>query len=120
MLLPAPFDIFVERGIAYGPLVITVYDDLPPLSTPGTPTPTPQGTAGGTTWGYKIVARKSSTGQFSAASTAGTTLVGNAILNSTNYNRIAWAAVTDANQYDVYRTTAGGTPNTVGLIGTTS
>lgn len=120
MLLPAPYDIFVERGIAYGPLVITVYDDLPPLTAPSAPTVTPTGTSGATTWTYKIVAKKSSTSQFSAASSGGTTTIGNATLSSTNYNRIAWTAVSDANQYDIYRTAAGGTPNTTGLIGTTT
>ena len=120
MLLPAPYDIFVERGIKFGPLVITVYSDLPPLTTPDTPTVTPEGTAGATTWTYEIVAKKSSTSQFSAASTDGTTTTGNATLDSTNYNRIAWDSVTDANRYDIYRTAAGGTPATTGLIGTTA
>jgi hypothetical protein len=120
MLLPAPFDIFIERGIAYGPLIITVYDDLPPLTTPDAPTVAPQGTSGATTWTYKIVARKTTTSQFSAASNVGTTAAGNATLTSTNYNLISWDAVTDANQYDIYRTVAGGTPATTGLIGTTS
>jgi hypothetical protein len=120
MLLPAPYDIFVERGIKYGPLVITVYDDLPPLTAPDTPTVTPTGTTGATTWTYKIVAKKTSTEQFSAASSGGTTATGNATLSSTNYNRIAWDEVDDANQYDIYRTVASGTPNTTGLIGTTN
>lgn len=120
MLLPAPYDIFVERGIAYGPLVITVYDDLPPLTAPSTPTVTPNGTSGAATWIYKIVAKKVSTSQFSAASSGGATVVGNATLSSTNYNRIAWSAVTDANQYDIYRTLSGGTPATTGLIGSTT
>src|SRR6185369_15498048 len=120
MLLPAPYDIFVERGIKYGPLVITVYDDLPPLTAPDAPTVTPSGTAGAATWRYKIVAKKVSTEQFSAASAQGTTTTGNATLTSTNYNRIAWTAVSDANQYDIYRTTSGGTPATTGLIGTTN
>lgn len=120
MLLPASYDIFIERGIKFGPLVITVYDDLPPLTAPDAPTVTPTGTAGATTWTYKIVAKKSSTSQFSAASSGGTTATGNATLTTTNYNRIAWDAVSDANQYDIYRTAAGGTPNTTGLIGTTN
>lgn len=120
MLLPAPYDIYVERGIKYGPLVITVYDDLPPLSTPDAPTITPAGTSGATTWTYKIVAKKVSTEQFSIASSAGSTATGNATLTSTNYNRIAWESVTDANQYDIYRTAAGGTPATTGLIGSTN
>lgn len=120
MLLPAPYDIYIERGIAYGPLDITVYDDLPPLTSPDAPTVTPQGTAGVATWRYKIVAKKTSTDQFSAASSQGTATTGNATLTTSNYNRIAWDAVTDANQYDVYRTASGGTPATTGLIGTTN
>lgn len=117
MLLPAPFDIFIERGIAYGPLVITVYDDLPPLTTPTAPTITDIGTAGATTRTYKIVARNTKTERFSAVSSGGTTATGNATLSTTNYQKIAWSSVTDANIYDVYRTVAGGTPNTTGLIG---
>ena len=120
MLLPANYDIFVERGIKFGPLVITVYSDLPPLTTPDTPTVTPEGTSGATAWGYQIVAKKTSTSQYSAASTEETTATGNATLDDTNYNRIAWTAVTGANRYDIYRTTASGTPATTGLIGTTS
>lgn len=119
MLLPAPYDIFVERGIKYGPLVITVYDDLPPLTTPDAPTVTPQGTSGAATYTYKIVAKKSSTSQFSAGITGGTTTTGNATLSTTDYNRIAWDAVTDANQYDIYRT-AGAMLGSTGLIGTTN
>jgi hypothetical protein len=122
MLLPAPYDIFVERGIAYGPLVITVYDDLPPLTAPDAPTISSVGPAAATstTWTYEIVAKKTSTSQFSAASSDGTTANGWAVLTAINYNRIAWTAVADANQYDIYRTVAGGTPATTGLIGSTN
>ena len=46
------------------------------------------------------------------------TATGNATLNSTNYNTIAWTAVTGAYEYEVWRTAAGGTPSTTGLITT--
>lgn len=120
MLLPAPYDIFVERGISYGPLVITVYSDLPPLPTPSTPTVTPMGTSGASTWGYHVVARKTSTSQFSAGSPEGATITGNATLDSTNYNRIAWTSVSGANVYDIYRVPPGASPLNPGLIGTTN
>lgn len=120
MLLPAPFDIFIERGIAYGPLIITVYDDLPPIGTPSEPIISVIGTTGVATWTYKIEALKPSTSQFSSASAGGSTMIGNATLDSTNYNIVAWDAVDDAELYRVYRTAVGGTPNSTGLIGTTT
>lgn len=120
MLLPAPYDIFVERGIKYGPLVITVYDDLPPLTAPDAPVITNLGTPGATPWRYKIISRNTSTTQFSAASTQGITATGAAVLNTTNYNRITWNTIDAANIYDIYRTQAGGTPGTTGLIGSTT
>jgi hypothetical protein len=86
------------------------------LSTPGAPTVTPQGTTGATTWGYRITAG-SSTGE-TLASAEGTTTAGNATLSATNFNRLTWSAVAGANDYRIYRTTAGGTPATTGLIGT--
>lgn len=124
MRLPAPYDIFIERGVTFGPLVITVYDDLPPLDTPTAPTITVFGTGGAATWTYKIVARNSNPvspnyTRFSAVSGSGATIIGNATLTSTNYNRISFAAVTDANIYDIYRIVSGGTPATLGLIGST-
>ena len=45
-------------------------------------------------------------------SSAATTTTGNATLNSTNYNAMAWASVPSVVRYDVYRTVGG----TVGLI----
>lgn len=83
------------------------------LATPGTPTVTPQGTAGTTAYGYRITA-SSAVGE-TLASTEGTTATGNATLSATNFNRVAWAAVAGAVDYRVYRTTGGAT---TGLIGT--
>ena len=85
-----------------------------PLDTPGAPTVTPQGTSGSTTWGYKITAFSES-GE-TLASTEGQTTTGNATLNSTNFNRITWSAVTGAIKYGIYRSTAGGTPSTTGAL----
>jgi hypothetical protein len=116
MLAPATFNIFIQRGIVYGPITITCYDDLPPLLTPDAPAITPEGAPGAATWSYKVVAVKAN-GSFSAASAEGTTDVGNADLDETNFNRLAWGAVFDADFYRIYRTAHGTTPSTDGLIG---
>ncbi len=89
------------------------------LATPATPTVAVLGTAGSTTWAYKIVAKSGSGGVLgvTAASTAGQTTTGNATLTAANFNTITWAATVGAASYDIYRTTAGGTPSTTGLIG---
>jgi hypothetical protein len=116
MLAPAPYNIFIQRGIVYGPLTITCYDDTPPNSTPAAPLITPLGTGGASAWSYKIVAEKQNV-SFSAASPSGSTVVGNATLDETNYNRIAWVAVPGADLYLIYRTAHGTSPSTDGLIG---
>ncbi|MBT9168793.1 MAG: hypothetical protein DDT19_02141 [Syntrophomonadaceae bacterium] len=85
------------------------------LPTPGTPTVTPQGVTGTTIWGYRVTAR-SAVGE-TLASIEGRTTTGNATLSATNFNRITWAAVSGAVDYVVYRTTAGGTPATTGILG---
>jgi len=89
------------------------------LGTPATPTVTPQGTTGATTWTYKIVAKNAS-GNSTAAGSAGSTSTGNATLTSSNFNRITWIELNRATSYDIYRTVAGGTPSTIGKIGNTS
>lgn len=88
------------------------------LATPGAPTVTPQGTAGTSTWGYKITA-VGVNGE-TLGSVEGTTNTGNAVLDATNFNRITWTAVSEAKSYNIYRTTAGGTPATAGKIGNTT
>ncbi len=87
------------------------------VSTPDLPVISPQGTPGAATWTYKIVALQSD-GTYSAASAAGSTATGNATLTGSNYNQIDWTAITGATSYAVYRTVSGGTPSTLGLIGT--
>jgi hypothetical protein len=91
------------------------------LSTPGAPTiTTVAGGGSSTTWAYEVVAVNGNGGT-TPASTAGSISTSDwATLSLTNYNTISWSAVTGANSYKVYRTIAGGTPSTTGLIGTTT
>lgn len=89
-----------------------------PLDAPSTPTVTPQGTPGSTTWGYKVTAH-SSVGE-TIGSVEGTTSTGAATLGTTDFNRVTWSAIDGAKEYSVYRTTAGGTPSSTGKLATTS
>jgi hypothetical protein len=85
------------------------------LATPGSPTVTPIGAPGATTWSYKIVA-KLSDGSTTAASSAGTTTGGDDTLDATNKNSLSWTTVIGAASYDVYRTAHGFAPSTLGKI----
>jgi len=85
------------------------------LATPGAITVTPQGTGGAVTWTYKLVARLAD-GTTTEAGAASSTAVGNATLSAGNFNRLAWSAVTGATDYRVYRTVAGTSPATTGII----
>lgn len=89
-----------------------------PLETPTDLSVVPQGTPGSTSWGYSVTSF-SATGETLECTEV---LISNgaAVLNSTNYNRLTWGAVTGAVKYGIYRTTAGGTPSSVGLIRQTS
>lgn len=91
----------------------TVSSDLSPIATPGAPTVTPVGTAGSTSYSYKIVA-KDAAGNRTLPGTAGVTATGNATLSPSNFNRITWAAVPNAFTYEVY----GRTNNNWQLIAT--
>jgi hypothetical protein len=86
------------------------------MSTPAAPTVTVQGTAGATTWGYKVTAYDGLGETLASTETQVTT--GNATLTGSNFNRIVPSRVNGAISYKIYRTTAGGTPSTTGLIGT--
>lgn len=86
------------------------------LSTPAAPVITPVGTTGASTWTYKVVAINAD--QTSIASAAGSTSTGNATLSATNNNQVAWAAITLATGYQIYRTAVATSPTTTGLIGT--
>jgi hypothetical protein len=86
------------------------------LAAPSTPTVTTSGTAGTTSYSYKITAVLPN-GVYSAESTAGTVSTGNATLGAVNYNHITWSAVTGATLYVIDRTASAGVPSTLGTIG---
>ena len=67
---------------------------------------TTAGTAGTTTYGYKVSAVVG--GREGPASAEVTVTTGNATLNGTNYNVVSWGAATGATGYNVYGRTAGG------------
>lgn len=71
----------------------------------------------GTTWTYKIVGVDAS-GGVTAASAGVSTAAGAATLDGSHFNTLLWTDPANAVTIRVYRTAAGGTPNTTGLIGT--
>jgi Multicopper oxidase len=73
------------------------------------------GAAGTTAWSYEVVAYNANGD--GVPSPAGSTAVGNATLSTTDYNQITWAPIANALGYRVLRTAAGGSPSTVGVIG---
>lgn len=81
-----------------------------------TPVITTAGTAGVTTYGYKIAA-VDLVGNTNIAGTEGTTTTGNATLSTSNYNIATFTAIAGTVKYNVYRTTGGATQ---GLIGSTT
>lgn len=87
------------------------------LTTPTIDSVTTTGTAGSTSYSYKIVANDGAGGT-TAASSASTTTTGNATLSGSNCNQVNFKARTGAYSYGVYRTASGGTASTTGLIGT--
>lgn len=78
-------------------------------------TVTPAAAAGTISYTYKVAAFKSD-GTHNGASAV--TVTSNANLDSTNFNRISWIAVTGANYYEVYRTSvgAGSNSSTIGRL----
>lgn len=78
---------------------------------------TNQGAAGSTSYTYAVVALLN--GGFTAATGAAvsSTATGNAILNSTNFNRVAWTTVAGNQGFWIYRTASGGSPSGTGFIG---
>jgi hypothetical protein len=86
------------------------------LTTPGSPLVSPQGTPGTTSVGYAIVAKNNSGSSDASQTTTVTTAA--ATLTGVNFNRLTWQAVPgESTGYDVYRTSAAGTPSTIGKIG---
>jgi hypothetical protein len=106
-------------------LLSTLSVALPPIaggvtSSPLTTTPVidtvlNQGTPGGTTYTYKIVANDS-TGGHTPASAAVSTATGNATLSSTNFNVLNWRERTGAYNYTIYRTVGGATQGVIGTV----
>ncbi len=86
------------------------------LPVPALPVIARVGTAGTTTYGYKVTALDG-TGE-TLPSSEGTIATANATLTGANYNTITWTSIPGAVQYKIYRTTSGGTPASTGLIGT--
>jgi hypothetical protein len=85
----------------------------PPSAAP-TPTVTPFGTTGSTTYTYKLAA-VSFDGVATALSTAASTTTGNATLTGTNGNLITWTPVSDAAYYIVVRTVGGAAQGVIGI-----
>jgi hypothetical protein len=87
----------------YDGTTITTYTAL---TTPAGLGVTPTGTTGSTTYSYRISAFNS-VGE-TLACTAVTTATGNATLSATNYNALAWSAVTNATGYNIWGREATG------------
>lgn len=107
-------------AIAYGSLLcsdgqggLTTFQ--PPAAAP-TPTSTTNGTTGASDNKYALVA-VSANGTYSALGTAVDVTNGNATLTYLNSITLAWVPVADAVGYIVVRTSAAGTPSSVGVIG---
>ena len=72
------------------------------------------GTAGATTYGYKISATVG--GYETEVSSEVTDATGNATLSATNYNALSWTKKAGATGYKVYRTTGGATQGLISTI----
>jgi len=70
------------------------------ISAPSAPTVTRTGSSGSYTYSYKITA-VTATGE-STASSAGSTTLNQAALDTSNYMTVSWSAVTNATGYNVY------------------
>lgn len=75
------------------------------------------GTAGSTSYTYVVVAATSVGG---APSPSVATATGNAVLTSTNYNKLSWYPIPGPAEYCIYRSASGGTPSSTGLLGCVS
>lgn len=82
----------------------------------------PASSTGNKTWKYKVVAVDPvyPTAVHSAASAEFQTSAGSDSLGTGFSNAISWTAVPGASGYQIYRTSSGGTPATLGIIGTTT
>lgn len=91
----------------YDGSTVTTYTTL---STPSTPTVTPTGTAGATTYSYRVSAFND-VGE-TLASTATATTTGTSSLSVSNYNRVTWGSVSGATGYNVWGREATGLAET--------
>lgn len=91
-----------------------------PLATPLAPSLSTSGTAGSTSYSYKITAVLYDGVTGTAASAVATIATGNATLTGTNKINLAIAPVAGATYYVIYRTASGGTPSSTGRIGLTA
>jgi hypothetical protein len=85
------------------------------MTVPASVTAAAHGTAGATTYTYKVVA-VDVLGGTSAASSAATAADGNATLTGTNHIAVAWDAVPGATSYKVYRTAGGAAQGYVATV----
>ena len=90
------------------------------LATPTGLSVTPQGTGGSATWTYVGQACLADGVTCTEVSADVSTTSGNATLDTTNKNRLAWGAVTGATSYIWRRKVSGGTPATLGAFACTT
>lgn len=90
------------------------------LATPGIVTVTPTCVPGlcASTWTYTVEALLADGTSTTVPGAAGSTALQNATLDASNFNSLTCAAVTGATSYRFRRTVSGGTPATLGVIGT--
>ena len=103
-------------GSGSSPDFILERSSFPLETVPLAPVVTPAA-AGSVAWGYKIVPLDASLAVVGATGPEGLTALGVATLTNNRNNLATWVAVTGSVSYDVYRTTSGGNPATLGKIG---
>lgn len=92
------------------------------LATPGAVAVAPTCVPGvcNLTWSYTVQARLADGTLTTVPGAVGSTAAQNATLDGTNYNTLSCAPVSGATSYRFRRTVSGGTPATLGVIGTAS
>ena len=98
----------MPSNAAYAKLSFTINSVAGPLATPAAPTITTVGTAGSTSYFYKIVYH---TTFGIVTSSEGSIATGNATLNGTNYNLVKWTVVAGTTTVDIWRGTSSGNEN---------
>lgn len=79
----------------------------PGIAAPGSPTATPGGTTGSTSYDYKITAVQAEDFEESLPSTVAHTTTGNATISTTNFIDVGWSAVSGAVEYNIYKALNG-------------